>query len=71
MRYWRSSTVQHGAVILVHAVGLEGDVHPVDQRCHGLLRSLVVGLAFLGAVDAVEADSLRVLVTEDFDPVAG
>jgi hypothetical protein len=35
-----------------------------------LLRSLAVGLAFLLAVDAVQADTFWVLVVQDFDGIA-
>ncbi len=52
------------------AEGLKRDFLPKDKCRGGLLRSLAVGLAFLWAVDAVEADAFRVLVMKDFDSVA-
>jgi hypothetical protein len=35
-----------------------------------LLRSLAIGLAFLGAVNATETDTFRVLALQNFDGVA-
>ena len=59
-----------GAPVLVVAVRLERDFFPEDEVRGGLLRSLAVGLAFLWAVDAAEADTFRVVVVQDFDGVA-
>jgi hypothetical protein len=36
----------------------------------GLLGPLAVGLAFLRAVDAVEADTFQALIVQDFEGVA-
>jgi len=51
-------------------VGLEDDISPEDERRRGLLRSVTKGLAFLRAVDATEADTLRVGVVQHFDRVS-
>ena len=62
--------ISKGAPILVEAVSLERHVLTKDQLRGRLLRSLPVGLAFLWTVDALESDTLRVLVVQDFDRVA-
>jgi hypothetical protein len=49
---------------------LECDFFSINQRSRGLLRSLAKGLAFLRAVGAAEANTLRALVVQDFDGVA-
>lgn len=48
-----------GAPIFVEAVGLKGHVLAIDQCGSGLLRSLAIGLPFLGAIDAAEEDAFR------------
>jgi hypothetical protein len=53
--------IGNGAPILIKAVGLKGDLFPKDKCRGGLLGALAVGLAFLRAVDAAEADTFRVL----------
>jgi hypothetical protein len=40
------------------------------QLRRGLLRSLPVGLGFLGTIDTVEGDAFGVVVVQDFDGVA-
>ena len=46
------------------------DFFPKHKLRRSLLGPRAVGLAFLGAVDAAEADTLRALVVQDFDGVA-
>ena len=58
------------APVLVLAVGLEDDISPEDERGRRLLGVVAVGLTFLRAVDAAEADTLRVHVVQHFDGVA-
>jgi len=51
-------------------VRLDGDLFPEGEGRGGLLRSLAVGLAFLWAVDATEADALSMVAVQDFEGVA-
>jgi len=60
----------NSAPVLVLAACLKFDFFPKGEIRGGLLRSRAVGLAFLRAVDAVEADALRVVIVQDFDGVA-
>ena len=62
--------IPKGAPVLVLAVGQEGDFFSKDQRGRGVLGVVAVGLAFLWAVDAAQADTFRVLVVQDFKGVA-
>jgi hypothetical protein len=59
-----------GAPILVLAKGLEHDFFPIDQGWRSLLGLLAIGVTFLRAVDAAEADTLSPGVVRDFDGVA-
>jgi hypothetical protein len=56
--------------VLVVAVGLDGDLFPKGEGRSGLLRSLVEGLAFLGAVDPAEADAFSMVAVQNFEGVA-
>ena len=49
---------------------LEHDVFAKHELGSSLLRSRAERLAFLGAVDAIEADVFRMLVMQDFNGVA-
>ena len=60
----------NGALILVVAVRLNGDFFPKGKGRGGVLGALTERLAFLRAIDAVEADTFRLLVVQDFDGVA-
>jgi hypothetical protein len=53
---------------LLHMRGLDGrnGLHNLCKAFH----SLAGGLTFLGAVNAVESDALRVLVVQNFEGVA-
>ena len=66
----RQKHIGNGASVPVLAVGLERDFLAKDQVRCSLLRFLAIGLAFLRAVDAAEADAFRVVVVQDFDGVA-
>src|SRR5262245_56892735 len=66
----RQEHVCKGAVVLVLAVGLENDISSEDERGRRLLRSVAEGLSLLRAVDAAEADTLRLNVVQDFVGVA-
>ena len=52
------------------AVRLDGDFFPKGEGRGRVLGVVAVGLAFLRAVDAAEADAFRVLVVQDFEGVA-
>jgi len=54
----------------VLAVRLEHDIFAKNQLRCCLFRSLAECLGFLRAVDAIQADALRLLVLQDFDRVA-
>jgi hypothetical protein len=54
----------------VLAVRLEHDIFAKNEVRCCLLRSLAERLAFLRAIDAIQADALRLLVLQDFDRVA-
>jgi hypothetical protein len=42
-----------------------------EYECrHGLLRLFPIGLAFLRAIDAADANTLRMGVVQDFDGIA-
>ena len=62
--------VGNGPPVLVAAVSLERDFFPKSESRGGLLGSFAVGLALLRAVDAIESNTFRVLVMQDFDGVA-
>jgi hypothetical protein len=62
--------IPNGALVLVVAVCLDGDLFPEGEARGGLLRVLAIRLAFLWAVDAGKTDAFRVLVVQDFDGVA-
>jgi len=62
--------VQQGCAVLVLAVGLKRDFFPKNHRGRSLLGSMAVRLTLLGAVNAVEADTLSSVVVQDFDGVA-
>ena len=49
---------------------LEHDVFAKHELGSSLLRSRAERLAFLGAVEAIEADAFRMLVMQDFNGVA-
>ena len=51
-------------------VGLDGDFLPEGEVRGGVLGFLAVGLAFLRAVDAAEADAFGFVVVQDFNGVA-
>jgi hypothetical protein len=63
--------ISKGALVLVVAVRLDRDVFLEDEGRGSLLRAVAEGSAFLGAVDAAEADTLRVGVVQNFDDAAG
>ena len=58
------------APVPVLAVHLDGDFLPKGEVDDGVLGLLAERLAFLGAVDAAEADAFRALVVKDFDGVS-
>ena len=66
----RQDHVSKGALVLVVAVCLDGDVFPEGEFRGGVLGSLAVGLAFLRAVDATETDAFSMVAVEDFEGVA-
>jgi hypothetical protein len=51
-------------------VRLERDFFPKDEGRGSLLRSFAERLAFLGAVDAAEADTFSMMAVQYFDGVA-
>jgi len=51
-------------------VGLDGDFFSKGEFRCSLLGSLAVGLALFWTVDAVEADTFRVVIVQDFERVA-
>ena len=57
--------LRKGALVVVLAECLEGDCLSKDSLRSGLLRSIAVSLALLWAVDAVEADTFRVVIVQD------
>jgi len=62
--------VSKGALVLVVAVGLDGNFIPKGENANGVLGILAVGLAFLRAVAAVEMEAFSVLVVQDVEGVA-
>jgi hypothetical protein len=52
------------------AVRLERDLFSEDQRGGSVLGSLPIGLAFLRAIDAAEADAFRLAVVQNVEGVA-
>jgi hypothetical protein len=56
--------------VLIVAVRLERDFFSKGEGRGRVLGVVAVGLAFLWAVDAVEADAFRLLVVQDFEGVA-
>ena len=56
--------------VLVVAVCLKSDCLPEGECRRGLFGSLDVGLAFLRAVDAVQADAFRVVIVQEFEIIA-
>ncbi len=62
--------IGHETLILVLAVTLNRHRPPEDQGRRGPLRDLAERLAFLGAVNAIEADPLRLAVVQDVNGVA-
>ena len=69
VRSIRQEHVSKGTPILVLAVRLERNFFPKDQRRGGMLCIVAVGLALLRAIDAVEADTFRALVVQNFEGV--
>lgn len=65
-----SKHIGKGTPVFVEAVSLKRDFFAKHKLRRGLLGSLPVGPAFLWAIDAAEADAVRVLVVEDFDGLA-
>jgi hypothetical protein len=65
----RQDHVSNGSAVLFLAECLEHYVLIKDQLGGGLLCSLPIGLAFLWAVDAVEPNTSRPLVVQDFEGV--
>ena len=63
--------IGHETLILVLAVTLNRHRPPEDQGRRGPLRDLAERLAFLGAVNAIEADPLRLAVVQDVNGVIG
>jgi len=57
------------SLVLVGIMTLHRDRSPKDQGRRSPLGDLAECLAFLGAVDAVETDTLRVLVVQNLDGV--
>jgi len=51
-------------------VGLDGDVLPKGKVRGGVLGVVAEGLSLIGAVDAAEADTFRVVIVQNFDGVA-
>ena len=66
----RQDHIGNGPSILVFAECLKRDFFPIDQCRSGLLRSLAISLAFLRAIDAVEADAFVLVVVQDLNRVA-
>ena len=62
--------ISNGALVLVVTIGVEGDFFPKGEVRGSLPRSLAEGVVFLWAINAVEADTRRVLVVQDFEDVA-
>ena len=62
--------IPDGALVLVVTIGVDGDFLPEGKGRDGSLGVVAVGLPFLRAVDAIEADTFRALVVQDFDRVA-
>jgi hypothetical protein len=58
------------ASVLILAECLERDFFPEDKGRGSFLRSFAVALPFLRTIDAVESDTFRVSIVEDFDRVA-
>jgi len=58
-----------GASILVEAMGLERDFFPEGKGRGNVLGIVAVGLPLLRVVDAVEADTFRALVEQNFEGV--
>jgi hypothetical protein len=62
--------VSKGARVLVVVVGLDGHVLPEGEFRGGGLGVVAVGLAFLRAVDAAEADAFNMVTVQYIDGVA-
>src|SRR5262249_52543946 len=60
----------NGPPVLVEDVSLKSDLLSEYKLRRRLLGSLPVGLTFLRAVNAVEPDTFRALVVQDFDGLA-
>ena len=70
VRSIRQQSISKRTLVFITAIGLEGNLLPIDQLKCGVFGLLAKSLAFLGAVDAAEADAFRTLVVKDFDGVA-
>lgn len=70
VRAIRQEHIGKRALVLVLAVSLECHFLAKDQGCGRLFRLAAIGLAFLLAVDAVEAHTFRMLVAQGFEVVA-
>lgn len=62
--------VSNGALVLVVAVGLDGDFLAKGEVRGGLLSILSIRLALFRAVDATQTDTFREVVVQDFEGVA-
>ena len=72
MRFIPSGRITHSksALVLVADVSLDGNFFPKGEIDEGVLGILAIGLAFLRAVDAAQADALRMVTVQYFDDVA-
>ena len=57
-------------LVLVVTIGLDGDFFPKAEVRGGVLGVVAVGLAFLRAVDAAEADAFSMVTVQYFEGVA-
>jgi hypothetical protein len=66
----RRNTSAKGALVLVVAVRLDGDVLSEGEVRSGVLRVLAVGLALLRTIDAAQTDAFSMVAIQDFEGVA-
>ena len=70
VRAIRQEHIGQGALVLVIAVGLDGDLFPEGEGRGGVLGVVPERLAFLRAVNAAKTDAFSVVAVQDFDGVA-